>query len=201
MTIAASCQTELHKALDLRGNGQLSKETDKVLDVEAVKKIIEGADKAFLDKQNSVGQTALHMMAKFNEKKIDEILAKKEIARLLLAAGASTEVVDNHGCTPMHIACMTAEPMGGITDQLCAAGAKIMDPEKMFGYTPLHWAAASGLPDVIRPLLTHPDIKAALQIPATDGKTPLEIAQAKADAKPYPWKSSLDIVKLIKALK
>ena len=60
--------------------------------------------------QNNVGQTALHMMAKFNHYRAEECEQKKEIAQLLLDAGAHVDVVDTHGNTPMHIACMTTEP-------------------------------------------------------------------------------------------
>jgi len=193
-------ESTLHQALDLRGNGELPKDGDKELNMDVIKEIIANADAALINQQNSVGQTALHMMAKFNAYRAEETVLKKEVAQLLLDAGARVDIVDDHGNTPMHIACMTAEPLGGITDKLCAAGASITDPEKMFGFTPLHWAAQTGLPDVIRPLLDLPNITEALEVQGKDGSKPLDLAIQGAEKKPYPFKSSSDIVKMIKAV-
>jgi len=192
--------TALHMALDLRGNGELPKDTDKVLDMDKITDIIKTSDKALLDAQNQVGQTAIHMMSKFNPKNPEETLLKKEIAQMLIDAGADLELVDSHGNKPMHIACMTAEPMGGITDKLCKAGASITDKESMFDYTPLHWAAQTGLPEVIKPLLDLPNVKEVLLMTGRDGKTPLDIAKAGRDKKPYPYKSSSEVVKMIEAV-
>ena len=72
----------------------------------------------------------------------------------------------------------------------------------MFANTALHWAAATGLPPIVEPLLALPGAAEALKMKNKGGQIPLDIAKDKAGAgawQAYPYKSSVDVVKMLEA--
>ena len=188
-------QTALHKLLNPHTNGG-------TIDVEECKAFIDAADQTALNQQDQAGLTALHWCAKYKNLDFDNNDAKKHVAKLLLAKGARTDIYDNHGATVMHMAAMSEDWSGGIVADMVAAGAKIDEPEPYFGNTAMHWAACSGLPEIIKPLLSAPAAKDALAMKNKEGKTPLEIAEglkAGNQWNPYPYKSSAEVIDEIKA--
>ena len=97
----------------------------------------------------------------------------KEVARLLLDAGADPNKEDYHGWTPL-----TFAAFNGYTDmvKLLLNGGADLNKANINGFTPLHCAAAFGLTDVVKLLL-----QAGADPTVTDfiGRTPLNIATAR----------------------
>jgi len=177
-----------------------------LIDMEAVKALIASGDKALINATDNGGRTALFYCAQYsqpNQGGMDEEAdQKREICKLLLAAGADITIKDNHGTNVLHLACMSEDYNGGIVDQICAAGGKVEEPDTMFANTALHWAAATGLPPIVEPLLALPGAAEALKMKNKGGQIPLDIAKDKAGAgawQAYPYKSSVDVVKMLEA--
>jgi hypothetical protein len=144
--------------------------------------------------------TPLHLMGKQRPNEFDANPAKRQVGELLIAANADLEAKDQFGQTPLCLASMTEEPDGGLCKVLCAAGARADVPEKNFGNTALHWAAMGGLPLVMEPMLQTAGAVEAMAMKNLEGKTPKEIAQARANPKTgYPYKSCSQLVKMLTA--
>jgi len=111
-------------------------------DVEALKaELRAGAD---VNAAQGDGFTALHWAAK---------TGNREIAEVLIAAGADTEATTRLGShTPLHVAAAAGE--AEVTEVLLQAGAPA-DALTSTGAEPIHFAAAAGVPEVLNVLVAH----------------------------------------------
>jgi ankyrin repeat protein len=90
------------------------------------------------------------------------------ITKLLLKAGAKTQVLDQNGLTPLHLAAV--RPL--VAEVLIDHGANI-DAADPRGFTPLMYAANEGNVDVVSMLLPrHPNLAATTKV----GNTALHLA-------------------------
>jgi len=188
-----SCFVQLDK-LDIEG--------DPSPIVEKVRLIVKGIDgnpPPDLDELDMGGCTALHQCAKQRPNEFGANKGKIAVAKILLEAGTNVQKPDKFGATPLHMACMSADPDGGLVSVLVEAGADPTAVEPMFENTPVHWACQSGLPRILEPLFSAPAVREALAMQNKDGKTPIEIAQAGATKQPYAFKSSAELVRMIEA--
>ncbi|KAG5837348.1 hypothetical protein ANANG_G00238320 [Anguilla anguilla] len=152
----------------------------------------------YLDIQNDLGQTALHLAV---------IVDQPECVRGLLWGGASVELQERGGHTPLHlavregrVACvreLTSSPTNpehlritnysglsalhlavqkgdeDIVKMLLDAGADVNQRDLSAGRSPMHWAVESQSPGVVRLLLR---AGAAVDQPSYAGHTPLYCA-------------------------
>jgi len=188
-----SCIVQLDK-LDMEGDP-----SDIVEKVRLIVKGIDGNPPPDLDNLDMGGCTALHQCAKQRPNEFGANKGKLAVAKILLDAGASVQKTDKFGATPLHMACMSSDPEGGLFSTLIEAGADPTAIEPMFENTPLHWACQSGLPRVLEPIFSAPNVREALAMTNKDGKTPIEVAKAGANKAPYPFKSSAELVRMIEA--
>jgi ankyrin repeat protein len=134
-----------------------------------------------LEKLESAGSTALHLAVQLlhdakeeAEDDGDEDFAMDaSLVRLLLEAGASSNVVDADSATPLHIAIMGG--LHEVVGLLCEAGADLSLGCKLFGKnnTALHQATLLRDVTSIKLLTAH---GAAVDVPGRDGWTPLGMA-------------------------
>lgn len=140
-----------------------------------------------LDIQNDYGQTALHVAA---------LCSRHHEARLLVVAGATVDVTDDAGRTPLHIACqrgdcrVASDLLADVTEeetdflQPCygvrpgrrdsARTATLVSQRTLTGDTALHLAVSSGSLDLVELLLRHvpdPNVRERYC-----GSTPLHLA-------------------------
>ena len=87
------------------------------------------------------GATALHWAAHWND---------LQIATLLIRAGADVNATDDHGVTPLSLACLNAN--AAMVDGLLKAGARA-DSALASGETALMTAARTGQMDAVKLLL------------------------------------------------
>ena len=100
------------------------------------------------------GCTALHQCAKQRPNEFGANKGKIAVAKILLEAGTNVQKPDKFGATPLHMACMSADPDGGLVSVLVEAGTDPTAVEPMFENTPVHWACQSGLPRILEPLFS-----------------------------------------------
>lgn len=140
-----------------------------------------------LDIQNYLGRTALHLAA---------LCRRHHEARLLVVAGATVDVADDAGRTPLHVACQRGDfrvardllsditqeeadflqPRYGVhlTRRDVARTTALVTQRTLTGDTALHLAVGSGTPDLVELLLHHvPDPNARERY---CGATPLHLA-------------------------
>ena len=115
---------------------------------------------------------------------------RKDFALLLVGRGLKLDVRDKSGFTPLHVVARSAGADAALVQAMLDKGADVnaragspTDPYNHFnwplraldqrGLTPLHVAAASGSPDVVRLLLAR---GASLKARTDDGNTPLHEA-------------------------
>lgn len=126
------------------------------------------ADPALINTHSSDGFTPLTLAAFFG---------RREAMAVLLARGASTEIVSNNAMQvrPINSAMAHRQPEVALAmgEMLLAHGAN-PNVAQMGGWTPLHEAAAHGHADKARILLTH---GANVEVQSDDGRTPLRMAE------------------------
>lgn len=127
-------------------------------DIKQVDELIKkGADVNAINKNNL--SRPLHELA---------LKPNKEIAKLLINAGADVKVKDDAGLTPLHLA-NDKETI----DLILTSGADVNIKDVM-DWTPLHWAAAHGNKDKIESLL---QANANKDIEDKNGRTPARLAE------------------------
>ncbi|RAH64635.1 ankyrin repeat domain-containing protein [Aspergillus aculeatinus CBS 121060] len=94
------------------------------------------------------------------------------VARLLLAAGASPDVKDTFGQTPLVKAAQAG--WKEVVQLLLATDGVDRNSQDAEGRTPLSWAAENGFVDVVKVLLA---ADGDPTLPDNDGKTPLSWAE------------------------
>ncbi|KAI1818574.1 hypothetical protein GGS20DRAFT_527661 [Poronia punctata] len=102
---------------------------------------------------NNRGRTALHLASESNDK-----THREDMVRLLLKHGADPGATSDGGWTPLHNAAQSGHL--SVAALLLEANAHV-NAELSNGMTPLHWAAFNGLEDMVRLLLTRPDVNLA----------------------------------------
>lgn len=125
----------------------------------------EGANPNMRDRQS--GWTALHHAAYGGQ---------PEVARLLLDAGAKTELKDNQGFTPLHWAVYESMLLPGSVETaklLIARGANVNSRDKE-GSTPLFWAVFQGNKELVMLLLQK---GADVKLTGKEGLTPAQSAR------------------------
>ncbi|XP_049512167.1 NF-kappa-B inhibitor cactus isoform X2 [Dermacentor silvarum] len=133
-----------------------------------------------LDIQNDYGQTALHVAA---------LCSRHHEARLLVVAGATVDLTDDAGRTPLHLACqrgdcrVSSDLLADVTEPRydvrpgqrdSARTAALVSQRTLTGDTALHLAVRSGSLDLIELLLHHvpdPNVRERYC-----GATPLHLA-------------------------
>lgn len=140
-----------------------------------------------LDIKNDLGQTALHLAA---------LCGRNEEARLLMVAGATVDVRDSTGSTPLHVACrrgdvrLAQDLLSPVTKEettflqlryKVTTDRGSWDPGRMLvqrtyaGDTSLHLAVRSGSRELVQHLLNHSATDPNLQ-ERYSGATPLHLA-------------------------
>ncbi|KAJ6655662.1 hypothetical protein lerEdw1_004898 [Lerista edwardsae] len=139
---------------------------EKSLSLEIIRQA--GRDPAFLNLQNNLSQTPLHLAV---------ITDQPEIAETLLKAGCEPEVRDFRGNTPLHISCEQGSLRGvGVLTQYCKQHhlQSLLQSSNYNGHTCLHLAAIQGYLAIVEYLLTlGADVNA--QEPC-NGRTALHLA-------------------------
>ncbi|CAI5764173.1 NF-kappa-B inhibitor alpha [Podarcis muralis] len=139
---------------------------EKALSLEIIRQA--GRDKAFLNTQNNLNQTPLHLAV---------ITDQPEIAETLLKAGCDAEIRDFRGNTPLHIVCEQGSLRGvGVLTQYCQKQQidSILQSSNYNGHTCLHLAAIQGYLAIVERLLSlGADVNA--QEPC-NGRTALHLA-------------------------
>ena len=126
-------------------------------DLEAAKALLATPEgKQMMDAQDYCGNTPLHFAARqpIRDHKSRE---RQEILKLLIAAGANLELGDQFHCTPIHLAAISAHPMGHACEALADAGARLDVQEKNFGNTPLHFGGLVGMDEAMFHMLQFSD--------------------------------------------
>ncbi|XP_070787485.1 NF-kappa-B inhibitor alpha [Pituophis catenifer annectens] len=127
-----------------------------------------GRDAAFLNFQNNLNQTPLHLAA---------ITDQPEIAESLLKAGCDAEIRDFRGNTPLHIACKKGSLRGvNVLIQYCQKPQlhSLLQAANYNGHTCLHLASTEGYLAIVERLLSlGADVNA--QEPC-NGRTTLHLA-------------------------
>lgn len=118
-----------------------------------------GAD---FDRPDHMGRTVLHTAAKDGAYRVVD---------LLISLGASTAKQDRQGMAAMHHACLDTKSAGCV-HRLMESGASVNQGDSQ-QWTPLHWAAKSGVADAISRLLEAGASKYKVD---TSGRSPLQIA-------------------------
>ena len=98
----------------------------------------------------------------------------RDVALMLVEAGADINVHDNYYRYPIHFAASTGSL--DLLKALLDKGADMDQRDGNNGYTPLHWAVIYGHNLVVEHLL---EKGARTDIDSNDGKTPLELAYEK----------------------
>uniref|UniRef100_A0ABD2WAU0 CARD domain-containing protein n=1 Tax=Trichogramma kaykai TaxID=54128 RepID=A0ABD2WAU0_9HYME len=104
-----------------------------------------------LDTQDKEGNTPLHLTLHHN-------FPRKKVAELLLKRGADLNVINNDGSTPLHIICKRGNDAEFLVKMLFEIKEEKrlqiqVNTEDKQGRTPLHWAVARFLPNVVNILL------------------------------------------------
>ncbi|XP_007436766.1 NF-kappa-B inhibitor alpha [Python bivittatus] len=118
---------------------------EKSLSLEIIRQA--GCDMAFLNFQNNLNQTALHLAA---------ITDQPEIAETLLKAGCDAEIRDFRGNTPLHIACEQGSLRGVyVLTQYCQKHQlhSLLQSANYSGHTCLHLASIQGYLAIVECLL------------------------------------------------
>ncbi|XP_066490814.1 NF-kappa-B inhibitor alpha [Tiliqua scincoides] len=118
---------------------------EKALSLEIIRQA--GRDPAFLDAQNGLRQTPLHLAV---------ITDQPEIAEMLLKAGCDPEIRDFRGNTPLHISCEQGSLRGvGVLTQYCQQRhlQSLLQSSNYNGHTCLHLAAIQGYLAIVECLL------------------------------------------------
>ncbi|XP_020657629.3 NF-kappa-B inhibitor alpha [Pogona vitticeps] len=127
-----------------------------------------GRDTDFLNFQNNLNQTPLHLAV---------ITDQPEIAETLLKAGCDAEIRDFRGNTPLHIACEQGSLRGvGVLTQYCLKHQinSLLQSSNYNGHTCLHLASIQGYLAIVEHLLSlGADVNA--QEPC-NGRTALHLA-------------------------
>ncbi|XP_032086775.1 NF-kappa-B inhibitor alpha [Thamnophis elegans] len=127
-----------------------------------------GRDASFLNFQNNLNQTPLHLAA---------ITDQPEIAESLLKAGCDAEIRDFRGNTPLHIACKQGSLRGvNVLIQYCQKPQlhSLLQAANYSGHTCLHLASIQGYLAIVERLLSlGADVNA--QEPC-NGRTALHLA-------------------------
>eukprot|EP00966_Prymnesium_polylepis_P300186 6937291-Prymnesium_polylepis.1 len=129
----------------------------KAGDLDAAKALLGTSEgKQMIDVQDMLGNSPLHLAAR---QKYQDLAspARNEIVKLLIAAGANIELVDQFNCTPIHLAVMSANPDGGAVEALANAGARLDVMDTAYGNTPLHYGGLVGMPRPMFHMLQHSD--------------------------------------------
>ncbi|KAF7251637.1 NF-kappa-B inhibitor alpha [Varanus komodoensis] len=139
---------------------------EKLLSLEIIRQ--EGHDTAFLNFQNNLSQTPLHLAV---------ITDQPEIAEMLLKAGCDAEIRDFRGNTPLHIACEQGSLTGvSVLTQYCQKHQvhSLLQAANYNGHTCLHLASIQGYLAIVECLLSlGADVNA--QEPC-NGRTALHLA-------------------------
>ncbi|MEE6493160.1 hypothetical protein FKM82_016752 [Ascaphus truei] len=139
---------------------------EKHLALEAIRRSLK--DIFYLDLQNHLQQTPLHLAV---------ITEQPEIAQMLLKAGSDPEIRDFRGNTALHIACKQGSLRGlGVITQYCKSHQipSLLQSINYDGYTCLHLAAIHGFLAIVESLIRlGADINA--QEPC-NGRTALHLA-------------------------
>ncbi|KAH0620532.1 hypothetical protein JD844_021096 [Phrynosoma platyrhinos] len=138
---------------------------EKSLSLEIIRQA--GRDTAFLNFQNNLNQTPLHLAV---------ITDQPEIAETLLKAGCDAEIRDFRGNTPLHIACEQGSLRGvGVLTQYCQKQVhSLLQSSNYNGHTCLHLASIQGYLAIVEQLLSlGADVNA--QEPC-NGRTALHLA-------------------------
>lgn len=117
---------------------------------------------AYVDWQDELGWTLLHMTVSFNSPKI---------AQVLIGAGADVNVQDDEGMTPLHWAVSYNRP--DIARMLIDANANL-DIQSNSGRTALHWTSYLNEIQITQMLV---DAGARKDIRNNQGKLPYELAE------------------------
>ena len=108
--------------------------------------------------------------------------ASLEAVQLLLSRGAVCTVRDRDGSTPLHYVCCDSDKKAERAQILGllleSGGDSVMNAQNNDGYTPLHFAVSTKLPQCCKQLL-RAGSQASFSIRDENGKTPLEIAFQK----------------------
>ncbi|KFO12523.1 NF-kappa-B inhibitor alpha, partial [Balearica regulorum gibbericeps] len=139
---------------------------EKALSLEVIRQTI--GDRAFLNFQNNLSQTPLHLAV---------ITDQPEIAEHLLKAGCDLEIRDFRGNTPLHIACQQGSLRSvSVLTQYCQPHhlLAVLQATNYNGHTCLHLASIQGYLAIVEYLLSlGADVNA--QEPC-NGRTALHLA-------------------------
>ncbi|XP_053142933.1 NF-kappa-B inhibitor alpha [Hemicordylus capensis] len=119
---------------------------EKSLSLEIIRQA--GCDPAFLNFQNNLNQTPLHLAV---------ITDQPEIAETLLKAGCDPEFRDFRGNTPLHISCEQGSLRGvGVLTQYCQKHhlQSLLQSSNYNGHTCLHLASIQGYLAIVECLLS-----------------------------------------------
>ncbi|AVP86977.1 hypothetical protein phytr_130 [Candidatus Phycorickettsia trachydisci] len=144
-------------------------------DKDEVERLLEeGVDINAKWRGNALTPTALHEVARFQRKKVknsaDTNAEKEDMVRYLIERGASVNIQDGIGATPLHYAVQNGSQ--SIVQYLIEHEAKI-DTQDELGKTPLHYAAEDGNLGTIQSLIER---GANIEVADKGGKTPLHYA-------------------------
>ena len=97
----------------------------------------------------------------------------EEIVKFLINKGANVKAINNDELTPLHIACIRANP--SLAELLIDKGADV-DAKDKFNNTPLIYAVNQNSYDVAKVLI---DNEAGIDFRGSQGNTPLHVASSK----------------------
>jgi ankyrin repeat protein len=126
-------------------------------------------DPSLLQAKTEEGKSPLHMATGWGQ---------VEIVKYLIAVGADIHAVNNNGGNPIHVAGSQNQPE--CARILVAHGARINAKQGKTGSTPLLIAVFKGNHEVARVLV---ELGADVNIPMSNGATPLQVAMKKGDTK------------------